>query len=64
GVLALEENTKLVVRAATGTDPETAPGTTALATAGWTEPLTTTWSRRALLALLIPALILLIVVLV
>jgi hypothetical protein len=51
---------------ATGTDPapETAPGTTALATAGWTEPLTTTWSRRALLALLIPALILLIVILV
>jgi len=44
--------------------PETAPGTTALATTGWTEPLTSTWSRRALLALLIPALILLIVVLV
>jgi hypothetical protein len=44
--------------------PETAPGTTAVATTGWTEPLTTTWSRRALLALLIPALILLIVVLV
>jgi hypothetical protein len=51
---------------ATGPDriAETAPGTTALATAGWTEPLTTTWSRRALAALLIPALILLIVVLV
>jgi hypothetical protein len=49
---------------ATGTDPETPPGTTALATAGWTEPLTSTWSRRALAALLIPALILLIVVLV
>jgi Bacterial PH domain len=49
-----------------GTDPApgTAPGTTALATAGWTEPLTSTWSRRALAALLIPALILLIVVLV
>jgi len=31
---------------------------------GWTEPLTSTWSRRALAALLIPALILLIVVLV
>jgi hypothetical protein len=45
--------------------PETAPSTaTAVATTGWTEPLTTTWSRRALLALLIPALILLIVVLV
>ena len=44
--------------------PETAPGTTAVATTGWTEPLTSTWSRRALLALLIPALILLIVVLV
>ncbi len=42
----------------------TAPATTALATAGWTEPLTRTWSRRALAALLIPALILLIVVLV
>ncbi len=42
-----------------------APAATAtLAAAGWTEPLTTTWSRRALLALLIPALILLIVVLV
>ena len=44
--------------------PETAPGSTAVATVGWTEPLTSTWSRRALLALLIPALILLIVVLV
>jgi hypothetical protein len=44
--------------------PETAPGTTAVATTGWTEPLTTTWSRRALAALLIPALILLIVILV
>jgi hypothetical protein len=42
-----------------------APAATAtLAATGWTEPLTTTWSRRALLALLIPALILLIVVLV
>jgi hypothetical protein len=53
---------------ATGTAPEpapeTAPGNTALATAGWTEPLTSTWSRRALAALLIPALILLIVILV
>jgi hypothetical protein len=44
--------------------PETVPGTTAVATTGWTEPLTTTWSRRALAALLIPALILLIVILV
>ena len=48
--------------------PAPAPGTasaiTTVATAGWTEPLTSTWSRRALLALLIPALILLIVVLV
>ena len=42
--------------------PETAPGTTAVATTGWTEPLTSIWSRRALAALLIPALILLIVV--
>jgi hypothetical protein len=32
--------------------------------AGWLEPLTSTWNRRALLALLIPALILLVVVLV
>jgi len=44
--------------------PEAPPGNTALATAGWTEPLTSTWSRRALAALLIPALILLIVILV
>jgi hypothetical protein len=44
--------------------PEPAPGNTALAVAGWTEPLTSTWSRRALAALLIPALILLIVILV
>ena len=44
--------------------PETPPGNTALATAGWTEHLTSTWSRRALAALLIPALILLIVILV
>jgi len=42
-----------------------APAATAtMAATGWTEPLTSTWSRRALLALLIPALILLIVVLV
>jgi hypothetical protein len=39
------------------------PGTTVAAT-GWAEPLTSTWSRRALAALLIPALILLIVVLI
>ena len=38
--------------------------TTAQAATGWTEPLTSTWSRRALAALLIPALILLIVVLI
>ena len=38
-------------------------GITAVAAAGSTEPLTSTWSRRALAALLIPALILLIVVL-
>jgi len=41
-----------------------APGTTAVAATGWAEPLTRTWSRRALPALLIPALILLIVVLI
>jgi hypothetical protein len=40
------------------------PGTTTVATTGWAEPLTSTWSRRALAALLIPALILLIVVLI
>ena len=38
--------------------------TTTVAATGWTEPLTSTWSRRALAALLIPALILLIVVLI
>ena len=43
---------------------QAAPGTTAVATTGWTEPLTSTWSRRALGALLIPALILLIVILI
>ena len=45
----------------------TAPGTTTAPTTqaapGWAEPLTSTWSRRALAALLVPALILLIVVL-
>ena len=63
---------------ANGTDAEPAPDpasatasaatasavTTTVAAAGWTEPLTSTWSRRALAALLIPALILLIVVLI
>jgi Bacterial PH domain len=39
-------------------------GTTTVAATGWAEPLTSTWSRRALAALLIPALILLIVVLI
>ena len=44
---------------------ETEPAAvTAVADKGMTEPLTSTWSRRALAALLIPALILLIVVLV
>ena len=43
---------------------QAAPGTTAVAATGWAEPLTSTWSRRALAALLIPALILLIVVLI
>jgi hypothetical protein len=42
----------------------TGPATTTVAATGWTEPLTSTWSRRALAALLIPALILLIVVLI
>ena len=41
-----------------------APAAPAVAATGWTEPLTSTWSRRALAALLIPALILLIVVLI
>ena len=49
----------------TADSPAPGPAATAtVATADWTEPLTSTWSRRALLALLIPALILLIVVLV
>ena len=43
---------------------ETTPALTAPAAPGWAEPLTSTWSRRALAALLIPALILLIVVLI
>jgi len=41
-----------------------AASTTALAEPGWTEPLTSTWSRLAVAALVIPALILLIVILV
>ena len=41
-----------------------ASATITVAATGWTEPLTSTWSRRALAALLIPALILLIVVLI
>jgi hypothetical protein len=44
--------------------PASAATTTTVAATGWTEPLTSTWSRRALAALLIPALILLIVVLI
>ena len=32
--------------------------------AGWLEPLSSTWSRRAILALVIPALILLVAILV
>jgi hypothetical protein len=50
---------------AADTASATAPaGTTTMAATGWTEPLTSTWSRRALAALLVPALILLIVILV
>ena len=45
------------------TEPAAAGGITAVADEGLTEPLTSTWSRRALAALLIPALILLIVIL-
>jgi len=48
---------------AADSEPSAAGGTTAVATPGLTEPLTSTWSRRALAALLIPALILLIVIL-
>jgi len=46
------------------TEPAAAGGITAVADEGVTESLTSTWSRRALAALLIPALILLIVILV
>jgi Bacterial PH domain len=53
-------------------EPEPAAGQVGLAAggtvdpqvAGWLEPLTSTWSQRALLALLIPALILLVIALV
>jgi hypothetical protein len=45
------------------TEPAAAGGITAVADEGLAEPLTSTWSRRALAALLIPALILLIVIL-
>ncbi|HJY99705.1 MAG TPA: hypothetical protein VJ305_03235, partial [Streptosporangiaceae bacterium] len=38
-----------------------ADGTTDLRVAGWLEPLKSTWNRTALLALLIPALILLVI---
>ncbi len=44
------------------TEPAAGGGITAVADQGLTEPLTSAWSRRALAALLIPALILLIVV--
>jgi hypothetical protein len=55
--------------AASGSAAAPAPGTasaatTTMAATGWTEPLTSTWSRRAFAALLIPALILLIVILI
>jgi hypothetical protein len=49
---------------ATASAATASAATTTVAATGWTEPLTSTWSRRALLALLIPALILLIVILV
>jgi hypothetical protein len=48
--------------AAPATQPT--PGTTTVVATGWAEPLTSTWSRRAFAALLIPALILLVVVLI
>ena len=52
--------------AGAGAAGETGPaspagGTTAVATTGWTEPLNSTWSGRAIAALVIPALILLVV---
>ena len=56
-----------VAGAAASDPPPAGPhpaGTTAVAATGWAEPLTSTWSRRALAALVIPALILLIVCLV
>jgi Bacterial PH domain len=45
------------------TEPAAVGGITAVADEGWTEPLTSTWSRLAIAALVIPALILLIVIL-
>ena len=50
--------------AATTSAATASAATTTMAATGWTGPLTSTWSRRALAALLIPALILLIVVLI
>ena len=38
-----------------------ASGTTTVAAAGWTDPLTSTWSSRAIAALVIPALVLTVV---
>jgi hypothetical protein len=49
---------------ASDTASATPSATTTVAATGWAEPLTSTWSRRALAALLIPALILLVVVLI
>jgi len=55
-------------KAEAGVKAETVPaadtgadGTAAVAAAGWTEPLTSTWSARAIAALVIPALIVLLV---
>jgi hypothetical protein len=45
------------------TGPAAAGGVTAVADRGWTEPLTSSWSRLAVAALIVPALILLIVIL-
>ena len=47
-----------------GTKDATGDGTTDLRATGWLEPLTSTWSGRAIAALIIPALILLVVCLV
>jgi Bacterial PH domain len=48
----------------TGEPPETETGSADLRVAGWRAPLTSTWNRTALLALLVPALILLVICLV